>query len=697
MRLPGVISKKLFNKTADNGDKTKVSFVVLFELSTVTVAIFTVELDKVNILTHKSATFSGSIPDSIETLDALFTGISQDFPETEHLEETIFGLSQEYVEKDEIKPDIKEHLKKLVKELSLKPTGFVVISEALAYFLSSKSGMQESAIFVGVYPSETQVSLMKIGSIVEEKTIARTDNLCLDVKSALFDFKQEVLPAKIVLYDGTNDLGKTKDEFMNFAWDKESNFLHFPKIEVLPAQTTLLAVVGAYSQKNFVQMDGDSSEAKPEDVGFSSDDDLHKYKDPVLEKEQRLLEKDPKSKLPSLPDFKMPSFSFRPKVSMVSIFIMLLVLLFASAVGVQLFYSSGAELRIIVDRKIYEQELEFILDPKVKDVDVEKKIIPGKTVTVSLEGEASQDTEGTKLIGEPATGKITVYNKLSSSRKLSKGENLIAPNKIRYSLDEEVSIASASVKEDQGSKTIVYGKEQVSVTAIDIGPDGNISSGTELVFEDFASSEYSATADEEFSGGTSREISVVGKEDVLALEKKIVDDLKNKAKSDIESNKDGKITVVDDTIESEIVSEKLSDKVGEQAKTVSLSAKVNFTALGYNPEDIVLLLKQGAQVKIPEGYKMQAGFSRQTILDKTVNKDGSVDFNASFASMLVPDIDTNVIGQLVEGKKVTDLEKELRSQKMVSGFEVSFSRFFPFITPLRLPSGDKLKVVISTR
>lgn len=687
MRLPSVISKKLFNKAADNGDGRKVSFAVLFELSTVTVAIFTVELDKVNILTHKSATFSGSIPDSIETLDALFSGISQDFPETEHVEETIFGLSQDYVDKDDIKPDVKEHLKKLVKELSLKPTGFVVISEALAYYLSSKSGMQESAIFVGVYPNETQVSLMKIGNIVEEKTIARTDNLCLDVKSALFDFKQEVLPAKIVLYDGTSDLGKTKDEFMNFAWDKESNFLHFPKIEILPAQTTLLAVVGAYSQKNFVQMDKLFVEAKPEDVGFSSD----------LEKEQRLLEKDPKSKLVSLPKFKMPSFSFRPKVSMVSIFIMFLVLLISGAVIVQLFYSSGAELRIIVDRKTYEQELEFTLDPEAKDVDIEKKIIPGKTVTVSLDGEASQDTEGKKLIGEPATGKVTVYNKLPSSRKLSKGENLVAPNKIRYSLDEEVSIASASVKEDQGSKTTVYGKAQVQVTAIDIGPEGNIGSGTELVFEDFASSEYSATADEEFSGGTSREISVVSKEDVLALEEKIIDDLKNKAKSEIESNKDGKVTVVDDTIESEIVSEKLSDKVGEQAKTVSLSAKVGFTALGFNPEDIVLLLKQGAQVKIPEGYKMQSGFSRQTILGKTVNKDGSVDFNASFASMLVPDIDTDVIGQLAGGKRVADLEKELRSQKMVSGFEVSFSRFLPFVTPLRLPDGEKLKVVISIR
>ena len=696
MRLPEVISQKLFNKSAAGEVEVKIFFAVLFELSTITVAAFTTKEDKVNILSYRVATFSGSIPDSIETLDSLFTGIAEDLPGTEKIEETIFGLSQEYVEGDSIKSEVKNQLKNLVEELSLKPTGFVVISEALAYFLSSQSGMQESAIFVGVYPGEIQVSLMKIGNIVEEKTVARTDNICMDVKSALHDFKQEVLPAKIILYDGTVDLSSTKDEFLNFAWDKESNFLHFPKIEVLPAQTTLQAVVGAYTQKNLIEMDGDIKKIKPEDVGFSSKKES--VVDQVETLEPKREEHDVlKTRSLPRPKFRVPSFSFKPKFGIISGFMIALTLLVVGVVVAQLFYSSGAELKIIVDTKLFEQDLDFTLDPEAHEVNVEESIIPGKSVSVTLEGEASIDTEGTKLIGDPASGKVTLYNKAAGSKTLAKGERLVAPNKIRYSLDSEVSIASASVKIEAGSETKVYGKAQTSVTAVDIGPDGNISSGTELVFEDFVSSDFSATADEDFSGGTSREVSVVGKEDVANLRKQIVDSLKKKAKEDIESNKDDKITVVEDTIESEIVSEKLSEKVGEQAKSVSMSAEVVFTALGFNPEDIALLLKQESETDFPKGYQSVSGFSRQTILDKEVNKDGSVDFKVSFATTLIPDVDKDEIAKLVAGKKVSELEKELRSQKLVSGFEVSFSKFLPFITPLRLPKQDKLTIVISTR
>jgi len=707
MRLPGAIKQKLFNKAADSGEEAKISFAVLFELSTITVAAFSTSGDKVNIMVHRSAPFSGSIPGSVETLDSLFTGIAQILPETDKIEETIFGLSQEYVEGDGIKPEAKSQLKKLVEDLSLKPTGFVVISEALAYFLSSQSGMQESAIFVGVYPGEAQVSLMKIGNITEEKIVARTDNICLDVKSVLSDFKQEVLPAKIVLYDGTTNLGEIKEEFLEYAWDKESNFLHFPKIEVLPAQTTLQAVVGAYTQKNLVEMDGDINKIKPEDVGFSSENEPEEKlvekqvetmesKRGVLSVKQASIQEGEQQSF-RFPSLKMPSFSIKPKLGLVSGFIILLILLMTGAVLAQLFYSSAAELRIIVNTKPYEQELDFTLDPGVDKVDVDEKVVPGKTVTVTLKGEASADTKGTKLIGDPAVGKVTVYNKSTGSKTFSKGETLIAPNKIRYNLNEEVSVASASVKIESGSETKVYGKAQVSVVALDIGPDGNISGGTDLVFEDFASSEYSATTDEDFSGGTSREVSVVGKDDVVALRKQIVDKLEKEAKSNIESNKDDKITIVDGTIENEILSEKLSEKIGEQAKSVSMSAEVEFTALGFNPEDIALLLKQDAETEFPEGYEMRSGFSRQTILDKEINKNGSVDFKASFATTLVPDMDKSMLAQLVAGKKVSELENMLREQNNIGGFEVSFSKAFPFITPLRLPKADKLTVVISTR
>lgn len=694
MELPGKLNRLFGQKQ----EEKKLYLAVIFEQARLMVAV--VSGKEVNILSHKSAAYSGKLAEATEVLDRLLSDLTAEIPEVEELEETIFGFPPEYVEGDNIKPKIGKQLKELVEQLSLKAKGYVVISEALAYYLSSQSGSQESAVFVGVYDEQLRVSLIKIGKIIDEKTVGRTDNVSFDIATALNSFRQEVLPAKIILYNNARDLSSVKDNLLNFPWEDKANFLHFPKIQILPALTTLKAVVGAYANKGKVvvsQVPIEKSEVvEPEELGFSREEPAKE--EPVELKqteEEPKTEEKPKQRLNldrlrSLISF-LPSFNLQKRY-----LIILLLVIVAGGIlwGLGNLYVSSVQIRILVDTKSFEQDLDFTLDPAVENVDAEKSVIPGKEIAVKLESEASQETQGTSLIGEAASGTVVVYNKTTKEKSFNKDMVLIAGNKLKFTLEKDVKIASASEKIDG----LTYGKIDVAVVAAQIGPEGNIEADSELVFEEFDKDDYSARTKEKFTGGTSREVSVVSEEDLVSLRKKIKKSLDKKAKQQIESEAGKDMTVLADTLEGEISKENITPKVGEQAKNATLKATVAYTALAYNQEDIVALLRENAQEDIPEGFVIQEGVGSQKIHNKEVNKDGSVSFSASFATKLLPEINADSIKQEAQGKNVAEFEKYLRGKENIGGFEIIFDRRLPFLTPRTLPNDSaKITVTLTTR
>jgi hypothetical protein len=700
MRLPDSFGRFF----GQEEERESLYLAILFEQARLVVAVFTSPGRQVNILSFKSAPYSGKLEDSERTLDRLLASLADEVSQVDELEEAIFGFPQEYIENDTIKPDVGRKLKKIVKHLSLKPKGYVVISEALAFYLSSKSGSQESAIFAGVYKKELRISLVKIGKITEEKSVARTKDVSFDIETALNSFKQEVLPAKIVLYNSTHDLNSVKDNLLKHPWEKKCNFLHFPKIEILPSLTTLQAVIGAYTNTSRIAPGRKAGKEEteivsPEELGFTKKEETEQEEERKVEK---IDKESDKKRLPRVENIFGALSTIKSRIVTMlpfkRIYLLGILIIVGGIVGLLFLFgnmsASGVQVRILVDTKNFKQDLEFTLDPKVESIDVENKIIPASKVAVVLEGEKSKDTEGTDLIGDPAVGKVTIFNKTTKEKLFKKGEIIIAGNKVKFTLDKDTKVASAT-EEDTG---LTYGKGEVAVTAVNIGPEGNIDSGGKLVFEDFSKDDYSAKSKEDFSGGTSREVSVVSKDDVAYLRKKILAELSKKAKQEIESKKGGELVVLDETLKSEIEKETLSKKVGEQAKKVSLKASFKFTALAFSQDDIVTLLRANAESNFPEGFTMKDGLGRQKILDKKVNKDGSVSFTSSFATTLLPEIDIDDMKSKLAGKKKEEIEKYLKDKKNIGGFELIFDKKLLFLPYNSLPKDpSKIKITIVTR
>jgi len=74
--------------------------------------------------------------------------------------------------------------------------------------------------------------------------------------------------------------------------------------------------------------------------------------------------------------------------------------------------------------------------------DEEMLTLSGQTISVELSTSKSQTATGIKLVGDPAVGKVTIYNRTSQSKVLPQGTILTGPDDLEFTLDEEVTVAS---------------------------------------------------------------------------------------------------------------------------------------------------------------------------------------------------------------------------------------------------------------
>ncbi|MFZ2025401.1 MAG: hypothetical protein WAV51_03905 [Microgenomates group bacterium] len=303
-------------------------------------------------------------------------------------------------------------------------------------------------------------------------------------------------------------------------------------------------------------------------------------------------------------------------------------------------------------------------------VDQEKFIIPGKKLEQSVTGEKTAAVTGKKRIGDPAKGTVVIYNKAVSSRVLKKGTVLVSGNSLQFTLDSEITIASAS--ESIGS--ITFGKTIAAVTAASIGEEGNLAAGSDFTFKDLSSGIAIARNDQAFSGGTSRETTVVSRSDYDAMVKALSDELVTKAKTDLLAGVAGEEKLIDSTIKTTVTSKTFREELDQE--TTELHGKVTLTISGisYNEKDSKSVLVPLASSEIPSGYGMNEGRTTVTIDTPTIKKDGTITAISSISLVSLPTVDVEMVKKELVGKTIVASQEIIKKLQGVGSVEFFFSK-----------------------
>ncbi len=614
----------------------------------------------------------------------------------------ILGIPLGWSDKNGVLGVKRSLINQIRKDLDLTALGYVTITDSILSYLKLQEGTPSTSILIHVSRDEFVICLVRLGRVEAVETIGRSDDEVADITEALTRFKNlDNLPSRIILFNSMHGLDDIIQNLLSVDWQKDFNFLHIPKIESLPKDVTICALVTAGGAEIAKSLgfsvtetspttpdltgpeDPDPDLLSPEEIGFTdSSSEKVDFIDPDDEPEF-VPESEPPAPSVIKPRFVIPKFTL-PKLTypklkldfsrvkrhwwvLGSILVALVLLAFYL-----IWFLPSATLDIHVSPKTLDENVELTLSTTATDVDFNARIVPATTEEVEESGEKTVTTTGKKIVGEVAKGEVTLYNRTTSVKNFTKGTTL-ALGKLKFTLDSDVLVASKSAGSDYVD---VPGKANVGVSAVAIGAESNLPSGSELHVASFSKDSYVAKNESELSGGTSEEIQVVGKDDQKSLVKELTTQIMDNFTTQAEDT-----YLIPSSLK--IKSEDYSAKVGDKATALTLKLSLSGTLLRYQTSDVTNLVNSAIDASVPPGY-VRANLPSSVELTATTTGDNSdsVEGNAKVSVTLLPVLDLLSLKKALSGKNTQVVEEVLSSS--VPGYLDFNLELLPRFLPPRL-------------
>jgi hypothetical protein len=356
--------------------------------------------------------------------------------------------------------------------------------------------------------------------------------------------------------------------------------------------------------------------------------------------------------------------------------------------------TSTAEIAVQLKSVPVAKDVSIILDTQSSTVDVAKLSLPARVTSKDLSDTEAVPTTGVKLVGEKAKGKVTVFNKTTSSKVFGAG-TILTSGKYQFTLDQEVTVASASVATNGGGETKTYGKTETTVTAAAIGADSNLAKETEFKIASFDPGTYSASVLENLGGGSSREVRVVAEVDRTKALTQLKAKLLKQAETEFkQSSGNGTYTVP--TGRMVIKDSKYDAKVGDEAENLSLEMMATIEGATYQSTDLAPLAQAILQSEIPAGYELASG--EPTILsapDSAASPSATVKLQANLSSQAKPKVSAEVWQQEVAGLSLKAAEEKLKSKPEVASLSIQLMPKIAQTLVRSLPAAAKIRFIFN--
>lgn len=681
---------------------------IVIEPEWVQAAIWGVEDSQAKVLSVGSPSSWSSEADLITATDTTLSSAIQPVAESVfEPKKTVFGVSPSWVSGGEIGEENLGKIKKLCGKLSLTPSGFVVLPEAIAHFFKSEEGSPLSGVVLGIAEGILDVSLFRLGRLVGSVSVARSVSLFEDVIEGLARFgRDEPLPSRFLIYNlKEGELEEARQILTDADWKAASEkvpFLHTPKIEVVDAQTKLLAVslAGAAEtgqaktaaslipkkepeeKQSFTEEAEDKTDRgtlSVQDVGFRVGQDVvdnpappansHNFnpQEPgLIETKSGFLARVGGFVSGLLPR-RLPNFgNLRGRMPL---FLGVGALLLLVSFFVAWWFLPRATVIVYVSPQKLESVETLTLSTQASSLSVSDKVIPASEVEVEVSGEKTARTTGVNIIGEKAKGKVTIRNGTDEAIRFPAGTTITSNNDLKFSLDSSASVSAATSPTSPGTA-------EIEVTAADIGSEYNLAKDESFSVSNYPKSDVDAVAGVDFTGGSSQEIAAVGEDDRQELGEALKDELTDQALSELKAKTTGEVLLVEEAVSVDLTAEDFSADVGDEASELTLEMQVSVSSILVKKEDLAAFTQNKLSSQVPSGFVLR-GDQIAIEFDVENENEGEWEVEASFLVNLLPEIKTDEIARDIAGKYRPLAEERLSRVPGFSRAKIEINPQFP--------------------
>jgi hypothetical protein len=557
-------------------------------------------------------------------------------------------------------------IKSVVKSLDLKAMGYIEAREAVADILLRHDGRSPNALFLEYDISTVTVMVYHVGRMVYQTKIERSGAFEDELRTHLESISTQVmLPHSFVVY-GDGDLPREQHRIEEADWGEL--FTQDITTRVIKEKELEEGLILLFS--NQIGMTGptlsphapeharahEEEQKKPslthEVMGFKVEKEFVEtpdFEEAEYEPDADFDEPEP-TKKPAikLPHIAMPSFAFAwPKGSLTYWVIAVVGLLL---IGGSLFFTEYSLHKATVTITLPSQE-------------VKKSLVITDDIGVSQASDSADVTDskpvtGKKEIGDRAKGSVTIYNSsLTSGSTFAKGTVLTSAGGLKFVLDSDVKVASAS----GDASAIAPSTAKSGVTASAIGSEYNIGSGGKFAVDGQPAALIIGKNDAAFAGGSKKQVAVVSKDDIGALE----ESLQKKAQQNVSSGA-SKIPpgnkLLDSLSSVKLVNEKPSAALGTQADTVSLSANAVSTYYSYSEDTFKKAVASQLQSDLKDKTMQFQNENISYSIISVTNKDGKYTIKTDTQAKATPRFDEKKLTTLLVGQNVNGIAALLKKE-----------------------------------
>lgn len=681
--------------------------------------LFEIKDGMVSQIAKETSKYSNGWEGILDDIDELLSVLEN---ETQiHIDQCIFFVYSYFIDQEtqEIKEPYKDVIKSISKELELKPMGYIECHEAVKDMLEKKESTPLNGVLVELDHNHLSYYVYKGGKMIHSDQTPRTDNVVDDL-SELFSKNKDhfLLPSKVILY-GSSSLEKEAAEIKENTWEKDL-FIQSPRVSTVKNEDVLNGLSQTFMEQIKKDMSGDEAanqqdvqilidkqtvvgqqearageevsqevakapviaNKKPEQsddgipdeaesLGFAIGADVAEAGVPDIstsfastERENTGIHMETEAKasltdrLPrfKMPEIKMPNIDLGDGVgSKVAIGVAVLLVLVSSGGLLEYnFHKAQIEIDLPSDKISDKFDLKAALTATGEgDFRVEEK-------TIARSQKKSIATSGQRDIGDKAKGKVIIHNFSDDKLNLKSGVVLTLDN-LKYTLDGDVSVASQSVKMEDGHYKKDPGTANATITASAIGTEYNISKDKNLSISGLSASNYFALAADNFTGGSKKTLKTVAKKDLDALEKEVLDGQKEGLLDAIKSQLGAHENVISDLTEIKLGKENFSGEVGQEASEVSLSADVDINYYVFDDTNLKKEVADRLKKNVPSGFEIDKNKLAYNV-DRTDKKGGSVDMNVKGEATVVKTIDKKKALSSITGKSLDESRRILKEQ-----------------------------------
>ncbi len=634
--------------------------------------------------------------------------------ESESVNEVVFGLQPDWVTGNSIAKSKTSLLHKLTTELSLQAVGFVVTTEAV---LEQELVQHPSFSGTVCVVSSTQlfVLLSVQGSVIGVEQVGRSGTVGADMAETIARlathlepgarFPDHILLASLDLPDA--QLKAFEQDCLRVDWSGVDALGKVPVIRtVSQTEYATIVAIGAGRATDLPQESGSvvapasartATQLASADAGFSevktsegsvapspavaTSFGIPISSDKLLTKADSKRAQELLAELEAAPTLHRRRFTHKHGV-MLGVLAGIVTLALGYVVAA-LFFSTVI-ITITPAVQSLSEAVEITLDPNLLETDPVSRSLAAKPITKEVTGTEDILTTGVEIVGEKAHGKVTIFNKVTAEKILSAGTTFKSGSQ-EFTLDKDVTLASASAKESNGETVIKHSETEATITAKNIGVEGNLAKGSKFTIGDFATSTYEAEVEDAFTGGASREVRVVAEADKKALLDDLTTNLVKQATEELEGETVEGTYVIPPT-GYKVVQAKYDAEPKTEAERLSLTLTVQIQSLSYTAADLRPIAQAVLSDKVPEGYQLSEADPQilSSLEEPAGTASGSaklITLSAQVTSQAEPQFDQTALLASVLGNPLAEAQRLLQSDARVtqSNFRVEPSLFAPLV------------------